>query len=79
MDEAHALEVAQRAIDRLGGFDALETLFLESHAPYPEHEFVIEDLRVVVRLRGDDRPATVYVGPYTFEVRGHQLVRAAGA
>lgn len=79
MDETRARDLATRAIERLGGMEAVEHLFVEPHVPNPEHELVIEDQRVMVRLRDAQRPATVYVGPYTFELRDRRLVRAAGA
>lgn len=75
MDEARARKLAQRAIDELGGNVALEHLYREEHTPDPEQEFIIEDERVVVRLRCADRPATVNVGPYTFELRSGELAR----
>lgn len=74
LDEDQAREIALRAIDRLGGVEALERLYTEGHEPYPEHEYVIEDQRVVVRLRDRTRPPTVYIGPYTFELRRESLV-----
>ncbi len=79
LTEERARELAERAIERLGGVDALERLFEESHTAYPEHEMVIGEERVIVRLREEDRPATVYVGPYTFELRDHRLVNVTTA
>lgn len=79
MDEDRARELAMRAVDRLGGVDALQDLFKEAHEPYPEHEFIIEDQRVFVRLRDEQRPPTIYVGPYTFELRDRQLVKVSTA
>ena len=74
LDENTARDLALRAVDRLGGVVALEDLYREGHEPYPEHEYLIGEQRVIVRLRAEARPATVDVGPYTFEVRDGGLV-----
>lgn len=79
LDEARARDLAARAIERLGGMAALEHLFEEPHVPNPEHDLIVEDERVIVRLRDGERPTTVYIGPYTFELRDQRLVRATGA
>lgn len=78
LSEQDARDIAGRAVERLGGFDALEGLYQEQPEAYPDQELVVEDQRVIVRLRGRDRPATIDVGPYTFEIRNDNLVRATG-
>lgn len=79
MDEDQARDIALRAVERMGGIAALAELYREGHESDPEYEFVVDDQRVFVRLRHDDTPATVYVGPYTFEIRGDQLVNITTA
>lgn len=76
LSEQHARSIAERAVDRLGGVDALDALFHEEHEPYPVQEMIVDEFRVLVRLRHQRGPASVNVGPYTFDLRNRRLVLA---
>jgi hypothetical protein len=76
LSEHEARSIAERAVDRLGGADALDALFREAHEPYPVQEMIVDDFRVLVRLRHRSGPASVNVGPYTFDLQNRQLVLA---
>lgn len=76
LSEQEARSIAERAVDHLGGVDALDALFQEEHEPYPVQEMIVDDFRVLVRLRHRSGPASVNVGPYTFDLRNRQLVLA---
>lgn len=76
LSENEARSIAERAVDRPGGIDALCALIREAHAPYPVQEMIVDQFRVFVRLRNQSGPAPVNVGPYTFNLRNRQLVLA---
>lgn len=76
LSEHDARSLAERAVDSLGGAAALDALFHEEHVPYPVQELIVDDYRVFVRLRHEGGPASVSVGPYTFDLRDRHLVLA---
>jgi hypothetical protein len=58
LSEQDARSLAERAVDRLGGAAALDSLFQEADEPYPAQELIVDDYRVFVRLRHPSGPAS---------------------